>query len=456
MPAIADDPTGETIPRRVPLATSPAASDGPRTVEPTSLSQTSFKGPVQLPSVPPNPGSGTNLFAGYIGGFVIAADQGPILDPETVDFLVRVNSWSQLRHTLFESDGPNADQNTFSFERLRLSFGGHALSPDLQYFLQFDGNSDRSTQAIFLDYFVTYDLGSNLLGLEQSRLGLRFGKWKVPFSRSREESGRRLQFADRATANILFDLNRSMGVGLTSHLDCVVPVNLETAIFNGFQTGSASTDRGAALDRNFGWSARGYSDLIGEFGNDGEPDLSWHAAPAWRVGGGLAFTRVDSEGATEFARQRVVDSGATLSSLLPAAITAYDVWLFTIDSHFKYHGRSVIAEYYWRSMANFNGAGVSPLLDEGFVLQTGCFVVAENLELIARWSRIVGNSGTLGVTDASSDELGGGLVWYIRGHNAKLTFDVSHYNGAPVSSSRMDLLPGDAGWLFRTQCQLAF
>jgi hypothetical protein len=34
--------------------------------------------------------------------------------------------------------------------------------------------------------------------------------------------------------------------------------------------------------------------------------------------------------------------------------------------------------------------------------------------------------------------------------------DLTHLNGTPVSSARMDLLPGDAGWLFRTQLQLAF
>jgi len=102
-------------------------------------------------------------------------------------------------------------------------------------------------------------------------------------------------------------------------------------------------------------------------------------------------------------------------------------------------------------------AGSFPsLLDDGFVLQSGYFVIPEKLELIARWSRIAGDSGTLGLVSASSDEFGAGFVWYFRGHNAKLTFDANRFNGAPVSSSRLDLLPSDAGWLFRTQFQLAF
>ncbi len=408
---------------------------------------------------------GTRLYLGYDRGFVIAADQGIRGDVASVDFLMRVNSWVQIRQTLFESDGPNPDQNTFSFERLRFSFSGHVLSPDLKYFFQFDGNSDRAS-AIFLDYFVTYDVGRNVFGLDKNKLGFKLGKWKVPFSRSREESGRLLQFTDRATANVVFDLNRSIGVALTSNLDpsdwlgpAAGPVQFETAIFNGFKTGNTSTNRGSGLDRNFGWSLRGHTDLLSDFGNDGEPDLSWHCEPALRVGGGLAFTRVDVEGSSEFNRQRVVDSGARLSSLLavlPTSVTAYDVWFYTIDSHFKYHGLSIIAEYYWRHISRFNGAAIPSLLDDGFVLQTGYFVIAEKLELIARWSRIAGDSGTLGVVNKSSDEFGAGFVWYFKGHNAKLTFDASHFNGVPVSSSRLDLLPGDAGLLFRTQFQLAF
>ena len=65
-------------------------------------------------------------------------------------------------------------------------------------------------------------------------------------------------------------------------------------------------------------------------------------------------------------------------------------------------------------------------------------------------------SGTLGLLEESSDEMAGGFVWYIREQNAKLTLDVTRVNGVPVSSDRLDLLPGDAGWLLRTQLQVAF
>ena len=149
--------------------------------------------------------------------------------------------------------------------------------------------------------------------------------------------------------------------------------------------------------------------------------------------------------------------GATLaSSLLPLGVDAYDVCFFTADAHWKYRGLSIIAEYHWRCLTEFRGGSVPSLLDHGLVLQTGYFVCPQKLELLFRWSRIAGDSGTLGVAEQSADEVAAGLAWYIKGHNAKLVFDASHVNSVPVSSARLDLLPGDVGWLLRTQFQLGF
>jgi hypothetical protein len=96
------------------------------------------------------------------------------------------------------------------------------------------------------------------------------------------------------------------------------------------------------------------------------------------------------------------------------------------------------------------------LSDHGFNLQAGQFVLPSKLELLARWSRIAGDSGTLGVTRQSTDEVGVGAAWYLHGHNAKFVLDVSRVNGMPLSSPRLDMLPGSEGWLLRTQFQFGF
>jgi hypothetical protein len=235
----------------------------------------------------------------------------------------------------------------------------------------------------------------------------------------------------------------------------------EAALFNGFQTQRFVPDGSGELDRNFAYAARVYSDVVGEWGQDGEPDLSWHELPAVRVGGAVAFSRLDRRDAfspmrSEFLTPRVVDQGATLASLLPAAVHAYDESLFAVDANFKYAGVAVLSECYFRSLSHFAGAPVADLSDHGFLLQAGYFVWPEKLEWTFRWSRIVGNSGTLGGGDRSADEVAGGGTWYIRGHDVKIVFDVTHLNGASVNSASANIRPGDDGWLFRTQLQILF
>ena len=106
--------------------------------------------------------------------------------------------------------------------------------------------------------------------------------------------------------------------------------------------------------------------------------------------------------------------------------------------------------------AGFSGAPVSSLFDHGFMLQGGYFLIPEKLEVASRWSRVVGNSGTLGRQDQSADEVAGCITWFIRRQNLKLAFDVTHLNGAPINSTATNIRPKDDGWLFRTQFQFMF
>ena len=198
------------------------------------------------------------------------------------------------------------------------------------------------------------------------------------------------------------------------------------------------------------------ADGRGEFGDDGEPDLDWHDQLAWRCGAGTAYTRISEVGRAEFERATVVDAGVPLASILPPGVTTYDVWLSTIDAHLKFRGLSIIADYYWRYLTQFSGVSVPSLFDHGFNVQSGYFVIPHKLEAMARWSRIVGNSGTLGVSNQSSDQFDAGLGWYFRGHGAKVLFLASYMDGAPLTDSRLDTVAGDVGWFFRTQLQWAF
>lgn len=393
------------------------------------------------------------LTAVYDNGFVLKP-----VDPDKTPFSLKINSWFQARHSYFDSEGPNPDQNDFEFERTRLAFSGFALTPDLKYFFQLDGDDNQVQRIDLLDYFLSYDLGHDQLGLAAGQLGIRVGRWKIPFNRSRHTSGLNLQFADRSVAGVFFDIDRSIGVSLYGKtVESCTPVNWEFALTNGIRTNGVRPNRTGDVDRNLGVSGRVYSDVLGTWGSDYESDIAWHEELAVRLGAGFAFSREDiTDGPVEASRQRVVDSGATLVSILPGGITAYNVTLFALSADFRHQGWSLSTEYFFRNLSSFSGGSIPELTDQGFLVQSGCFVVPKKLEVFSRWSRIVGNSGTLGTSDQSADEVAGGVAWWIKGRNLKLLFDVSRVNGTPINDSALGFLPGDDGLLYRTQLQFLF
>ena len=93
---------------------------------------------------------------------------------------------------------------------------------------------------------------------------------------------------------------------------------------------------------------------------------------------------------TEFNMIRVVDSGNRLGNLLPGSVDEYNVNTFCVDASCKYQGWSVTSEYYFRNISGFQGGDLPELFDHGFWLQAGKFVVPRKLELLSRWSRVVG------------------------------------------------------------------
>jgi hypothetical protein len=394
---------------------------------------------------------------GYDSGFVIASRESQDLAVGDYPFVLRMNGWGQLREVMFNSGGVNPDQNQFQLVRGRLIFSGSAFIPDFRYLVQLDGRSSSGDTVRLLDYFLNYDVGHDRWGCQPGTIEFVTGKYKMPFQLARSLSGREFEFCDRSMASAFFDVNRSLAWGLRGKTARGrVPIDWEAAIFNGFVTGGAETGSSGSLDNNFAFSARLFCFPTGDWGSGSLADFDWHDSPATRVGAGIATTSVNRIGSNEFTSSRVVDSGLQLSTLLPQSVTQYDVSLYSLDASLKYRGWSSTIEYYFRTIDGFEGGAVSDLYDHGFWFQVGKFVVPDRLQLLARWSRIVGDSGTLGVVDQSSDEVAGGLAWYIRGQHAKFTVDATYLNGASVSSSALAIAPGDIGWLYRTQIQFSF
>ncbi|MDG2219888.1 MAG: hypothetical protein P8L85_00810 [Rubripirellula sp.] len=401
-----------------------------------------------------------NVKVGYDGGFVIASRRELDLRADRYPFQLRFNGWGQLRHSISEVDPPNQDLNQFQLKRGRLIFSGGAFNPDFSFYIQLDGRSSSGDDIRLLDYYLNYDFGHDQFGLTPGTIGLRTGKYKVPFTIARWLSGRDFEFADRSVASTFFDVNRSFAWGLFGQtMAAQFPIKWELAIFNGLVTGGAETGSSGSLDGNFAYSGRLFALPIGDWGNSHLADFECHQQLAMRVGGGFAFSEIDRSGTTEFSRLRVVDSGARLVDLFSNAslnVNSYEVSLFAVDASWKYRGWSSTIEYYFRNIKNFRGAEVPTLFDHGFWLQLGKFVVPRKIQLAARWSRVDGNSGSIGVDNQSSEEIAGSFTWHIRENHSKVVIDAAYLDGAPVSSDALDLSPGDRGWLFRSQVQFSF
>ena len=394
---------------------------------------------------------------GYDNGFQIISRDELDLNGQDDKFRLKINGWGQLRNTLLESANSGEDLRQFQLKRGRLVFAGSAFTPDFGYFVQVDGRSSDGDDLRLLDYYLNYDFGRHFLNMEKGRLSFRTGRWKMPTTLSRWLSGRELEFSDRSVASMFFDVNRSLAWGLGGQETFrSMPFNWELAIFNGLVTGGAETGSSGDLDSNFAYSIRAFCEPIGEWGKGELADLDYHEALAMRTGFGMATSTIDRTGLTEFRSARVVDSGRRLSDLLPNSVESYRIYLYSADLSVKYRGWSITNEYYFRTVDRILGAEIGQLFDHGHWLQIGKFIIPDRLQVIARWSRVDGNSGTLGIADLSSDEVAGGVVYYFRDQHAKITFDATRINGSPISSAALDLEPGVDGLLFRTQIQFSF
>ncbi|TWU58576.1 Phosphate-selective porin O and P [Rubripirellula tenax] len=398
------------------------------------------------------------LRAGYDDGFVISGPRQQTIGGSEDPFRLRINGFGQLRDTVFNSgtDSSN-DLNQIQLKRGRLTFSGNAFDSDIFYLVQLDGRSNAADQLRILDYYFTYDLAHAQWGCDPGTLGFRSGLYKIPFTYARGISSREFEFADRSMASIFFDVNRSLAWGLYGSTNSFSrPVDWEVAIFNGLVTGGAETGSSGNLDNNNAYSGRLQWDAMGEWGSNDMADLEGHEDLALRIGGAGVYTTIDRKGLTEFNAIRVVDSGSSLALLLPGGVDNYSVTSFVANASIKWRGWSSTLEYYWRNIDDFQGATVPTLSDDGFWLQAGKFVIPEKLQLMARWSRVRGTSGMLGVQNESAEEIAAGAAWHFRDQHVKLVVDATHVNGAPISSSALDIFPGDDGWLFRTQFQFGF
>lgn len=378
--------------------------------------------------------------AGYDRGFFIRPAPGT----EGIPWDIRINGRMQFRYTGFKSDDENfiKDRNDFEIERGRLMFRGHFIDPRLSYFINLDADTDDDHDVKFHDFWMTWE--------HSEAVNITFGKRKVPGSRHWLLSSQRTRFSDRDTATTFFRPDRTIGVWL--HGTPVENTYYELMVGNGFATSDITPNQ---IDDQFAFSGTFYWDPLGDFGND-YSDLECHTTPVVRVGHSLTFADMDPTTLPgEQLAFRLVDSGTRLVTAFPGAAQGFDVWTYSVDAAFKYLGFSMNAEWFMRWLQDFETSLLptpsNDLFDYGFFVEGGYFIIPKQVEVIGRIARINSDGGS-----PSSDEYAAGVNYFVKGHDLKLTFDVSVLNGSPAQNSGPNYVAGQDGVMYRTQLEAAF
>ena len=373
--------------------------------------------------------------------------------------------WSTTSSAGYTNAGPQGnpvrlpnDSYGFDLPHSRLVFKGHVFEPGIRYFIRTEfapigtkvpvgqavNNIDSFGGLNLLDAYVAFDL--------DNQWSVRFGQFKLPFSRERLVSVQNLLAADRSSVDQLMGVGRSQGIELSM--------------------------QGNDLSWAFAFSDGGTDNLLAGNSNNsryypaGTDPIN---SPYWDQQATFAFTtRLEyklsgdwsefSEMTSPIGEQSGILLGlaghyqmASAPSDLPTASTqppsyrggGNNEWInVTADASFNFGGASLFAAVYYSNTetkwsqadgGNFNTAkqlvsGTTNLL--GLMLQ-GSMYVAPKWEVFARYQYIdpitqptlnaLASSGNIGAPKFSPLNIATlGANWYIDGQDLRWSFQLGY------------------------------
>ncbi len=356
-------------------------------------------------------------------------------------FRLTTKLFGQVLYTmLYAAEAEDATQS-LQIRRARLMFSGNwfgehnkfkvqlAFSPkDMQF------KNGNPTKSPVFDWILIFD--------HLRDLSIRLGQYRVPYSRQRRIPIAKLQLIDRAIANHEFNLDRDIGFDLHSkNLFGIDLLRYHAGVFIG-----EGRDAYAQTDLALLYSARIEILPLGIFKDYLGPDLERSRKPRLSIGAAYAF--VDkAKGNKGIIGDAPTDGGTT------------DTHNLTADVMFKIAGVSLLGEVFYRqgrrdfgeaTTIDDSGAEVPAPLEAprdgmGWLAQLGWVVPVIPLELSARYSQVHPTGDETSLT--RSDELGGGINWWIFGPSMKLAADYFHIFsdadiGAAVDQVRVQIQAG--------------
>jgi hypothetical protein len=200
----------------------------------------------------------------------------------------------------------------------------------------------------------------------------------------------------------------------------------------------------------------------GEFGLYGTfGDYDYHEKLATRLAGHYTHSTEDKQSqpgtnGIENSQIRLTDGSVIFTpELFGPGITVekvnYD--MVSIDGGVKYKGLSLEAEYYWRTLSNFQGedvSGIADIHDHGFQVQASAMAVPKTLQVYASGSAIRGHYG-------NASEFRAGANWYVVNQRGlRLNGEWIHLNKCPVGYTAVPYPVGGNGDVFHVNFEMNF
>ncbi|MGR3177389.1 MAG: hypothetical protein ACUZ8E_04975 [Candidatus Anammoxibacter sp.] len=362
------------------------------------------------------------LDMGYEHGFYLRTNDNR--------FSFKFNPLLQFRYT-FEDFDDREDDSSFKIDRARLVFQGNAYNPNIKYFIQLEtrstGTKDGSKAVEMIDFFsdITYVPNAKI----------RFGQYRVPFNRQMDTLIWKLQMIDRSVANNEFNLGRQLGLMVYGEL-----LDHKLEYYGGFWNGNFRNESRNDNNEHL-WIIRASYSPFGIYSYD-ESDLEYSESLKAHISASIAFDSVDDV-TVELDDIVFVTAGGI--DIIQNTVTADEVDRTQVAGEFgfKYRGLSLISEYYWRKQSGISDVN---LIDYGFFVQAGYFLIPKKLELAGRYSLVEFDD------ELEKDSLKNaaiGVNYFFNGHQSKLQFNAVRFNEEKGNADNID-------YRYIFQYQLAF
>lgn len=359
------------------------------------------------------------------GDVSVTAAAGKGFTVKTADggFSSTIRARVQVRETFTHT--ADDDTHEINVRTVRLTTNGHFILPELKYNVQlaFGGNDfERDSPSPIFDAFVEYT------GIRD--LNVRVGQFLAPFNRARTLREVSIQQTDRPITVREFNIDRDVGLMLSSPDLFGLGGRLQYNLFLG---GGEGRNRFGAQKHGPLAVARLAVRPFGAFDDDQDGDLSREAKPRLAVGVTGAYNHQTNRQHSTF--------GTTLS------LGAADYLHGAADLIFKYAGFSLAAEAVVRHAErdSFEGEVNGAVVQEwtrsgyGYFAQAG-YLLTDHVEVAARWDQIFAEEGTdprlVSLVDTQGKQVGGGLNVYLNGYALKLQGDYFYIFGKEASDAR--------------------